>query len=60
MLKIRRLPEALKGAADAIEDLHKEMKRPLPPWARDQVTELRELTKNVLESQEYQNSKIRL
>jgi hypothetical protein len=61
MSKMKRLPEALKMAADAIEGLYKELKRGRPPpEATSLIAELRELAREVLTSQEYINSKIKL
>jgi len=60
MLKIKRLPEALKMSADTIEELYKELKRSPPPETTKLIDELRELATNVLTSQEFLNAKIRL
>ena len=60
MLKMKRLPEALKMAADAIEGLYKELERGPPPEATSLIAELRELAREVLTSQEHINSKIKL
>ena len=57
---IRRLPEALKMSANAIEDLYKELNRPAPPEATALIKELHELAREILISQDFLNSKIKL
>jgi hypothetical protein len=57
---IRRLPEVLKMSAAAIEDLYQELNRSPPPEATALITELHELTRDILISRDYINSKIRL
>ena len=57
---IRRLPEALKMSADAIEHLYQELDRPPPPEAAALIKELHELAREILISQDFLNSKIKL
>ena len=57
---IRRLPEALKMSANAIEDLYKELNWPAPPEATALIKELHELAREILISQDFLNSKIKL
>ncbi|HTF79766.1 MAG TPA: hypothetical protein VK620_36585 [Bradyrhizobium sp.] len=57
---IRRLPEALKMSAIAIEDLYKELNRTPPQEATDLIKELHELARDILTSQDFLNSKIKL
>jgi hypothetical protein len=57
---IRRLPEAPKMSATAIEGLYKELDRTPPPEATDLIKELHELARDILTSQDFLNSKIKL
>jgi hypothetical protein len=57
---IRRLPEALKMSATAIEGLYKELNRTPPPEATALIKELHELARDILTSQDFTNSKMRL
>ena len=57
---IRRLPEALKMSANAIEGLYKELNRTPPPEATALIKELHELARDILTSQDYLNSKVKL
>jgi hypothetical protein len=57
---IRRLPEALKMSATAIESLYKELNRTPPPEATALIKELHELARDILTSQDFINSKMKL
>jgi hypothetical protein len=57
---IKRLPEALKMSAIAIEDLYKELDRTPTQEATDLIKELHELARDILTSQDFLNSKIKL
>jgi hypothetical protein len=60
MLNLKRISDALRTSADAIEDLHKKPNSLSSTETAELIKELRELTREILISQEFLNSKIKL
>jgi hypothetical protein len=56
MLRLKKIADALKNAADALE----EHNGPSSAETAELIKELRELTREILTSQEFLNSKIKL
>lgn len=60
MLRLKRISDAMKASADTIEDLCKKANEAPSPETAKLIKDLRELTREILSSQEYLNSKIKL
>lgn len=60
MLRLKRISDALKTSANTIEDLHKKNNDVSSPETAKLIGELRELAKEILASQEFLNSKVKL
>jgi hypothetical protein len=60
MLKLKRITDAMKASADTLENLYTKANGTLPDETAKLIKELRELTKEILTSQEFLNSKIKL
>jgi hypothetical protein len=60
MLSLKRMAEAMRMSADAFEDHYKKTKSVPSPEKAKLIKELRELVRQILTSQEYSNSKIKL
>ena len=60
MISLKRISDALKMSADTLEGYHKERKGPPSSETAKLIKELRELTREILTSEDFLNSKIRL
>jgi hypothetical protein len=60
VLKLKKIADVMKLSADSIEGHFKEAGREPSPEAANLVRELRELSREILTSQEFLNSKIKL
>jgi len=60
MLRLKKIADALRISADALEEQYKEGNRPPPTETAKLIKELHELTREILTSQEFLNSKIKL
>jgi hypothetical protein len=60
MLRLKRIADVLRMSADALEEHYKEGKGPPSAETAKLIKELRELTREILTSQEFLNSKIKL
>jgi hypothetical protein len=60
MISLKRISDALRMSADALEEYHKERNGPPSTEPAKLIKELRELTREILTSQEFLNSKIKL
>jgi hypothetical protein len=58
MISLKRVSDALRMSADALEGHFKE--RPPPTETAKLIKELRELTREIVTSQDFLNSKIKL
>ncbi len=59
MFRLKRISDAMKTSADIIEDLSKKTNGAPSPETTKLIKELRELTREILTSQEFLNSKIK-
>jgi hypothetical protein len=60
MLRLRKISDAMKTSADTIEDFYKKTDGVPSPETTKLIEELRELAREILTSQEFLNSKIKL
>ena len=60
MLRLKKISDAMKTSANTIEDLYKETNGVPSPETAKLIKDLRELAKEILTSQEFLNSKIKL
>jgi len=60
MISLKRVSDALKMSADALEEHYKERNGPPSAETAKLIKELRELTREILTSQDFLNSKIKL
>ena len=60
MLRLRKISDTMKTSANTIEDLYKKTNGVPSPETAKLIKELRELAKEILTSQEFLNSKIKL
>ena len=60
MLRLKRITDAMKASADTLENLYTKTNGTPPDETAKLIKELRELTKEILTSQEFLNSKIKL
>jgi hypothetical protein len=60
MIRLKRISDALRMSADALEGYYKERNGPPSTETAKLIEELRELTREILTSQDFLNSKIKL
>jgi hypothetical protein len=60
MLRLKRISDVMKTSADTIEDLHKKTNGVPSPETAKLIEELGKLAREILASQEFLNSKIKL
>jgi hypothetical protein len=60
MISLKRISDALKMSADALEGYCKERNEPPSTETAQLIKELRELIREILTSQDFLNSKIKL
>ncbi len=60
MLRLKRIADVMKASADTVEDLYRKTNSVPSPETAKLIKELRELAKEILTSQEFLNSKIKL
>jgi hypothetical protein len=60
MLRLKRISDAMKASADTIEELYRKNNGVPSPETAKPIKELRKLAREILTSQEFLNSKIKL
>jgi hypothetical protein len=60
MLRLKRISDAMKASADTIEQLYRKTNGVPSPETAKLIEELRKLAREILTSQEFLNSKIKL